>query len=390
LRLYHPQLEKFKMKLKRLLAAFALLCGSLAFAQSKTPLVQPHWTFFDQSGAACAGCKLSTFLAGTTTNTPTYTDASGTSTNTNPIILDASGSANIWVGTATLKLVLKDSFGTTIWTADNIPAGGAGGGGCGIAGAITFENSTVTGLDCDAYITINKTLHTINVGGPLPANHFTMTNLSPVLSNWTFNVASPNAALLSLGKVPSTDITGPNASTNCLKWDGASPSNLTTSACGGTGTVTEVDTDSTSGITGGPISTTGTVHCAQGSSSQFGCVKVDGTTVQASAGVLSAPGGANSLTANGYQTFGSGLILQWASGTSMSDSSVTQTINFPIACPTQMFAVIPSSKTSIFDDTHMATFVWVSNNLNSAVIAMQRVPDHSYDAATPYIEVLCK
>ena len=380
------------MKLKRLLAAFALLCGSLAFAQSKTPLVQPHWTFFDQSGAACAGCKLYTYLAGTTTSTPTYTDASGTSTNTNPIILDASGSANIWVGTATLKLVLKDSFGTTIWTADNIPAGGAGGGGCGIAGAITFENSTVTGLDCDAYITINKTLHTINVGGPLPANHFTMTNLSPVLSNWTFDVSSPEKAGLSL--CGGTKAAGKYCDGGTGDWT-ALP------ASGGTVTSVGVSVPAQMTVSGSPVTTSGTIALGlhtTGSGTDAvtaSAAGTDGNCAQWSSGNLGDAGapcalGTSSLTANGYQTFGSGLILQWASGTSMSDSSVTQTINFPTACTTQVFAVIPGTKTSVFDDTHMGVFVLVSNTLTTATIAMQRVPDHSYDAATPYIEVLCK
>lgn len=56
------------------------------------------------------------------------------------------------------------------------------------------------------------------------------------------------------------------------------------------GTVTQVNTDSTSGITGGPITTTGTVACSQSTASQFGCVKPDGTTITASGGVLTATG----------------------------------------------------------------------------------------------------
>ena len=62
----------------------------------------------------------------------------------------------------------------------------------------------------------------------------------------------------------------------------------------GAGTVTQVNTDSTSGISGGPITTTGTVACQQGSASQFGCVKADGTTITASGGVLTATGAGGS------------------------------------------------------------------------------------------------
>lgn len=41
------------------------------------------------------------------------------------------------------------------------------------------------------------------------------------------------------------------------------------------------------------------VACPQGSATQFGCVKVDGTTVTASSGVISAPGGSSSVSVNG-------------------------------------------------------------------------------------------
>src|SRR6185503_11047563 len=43
--------------------------------------------------------------------------------------------------------------------------------------------------------------------------------------------------------------------------------------------VQEVDTDTASGISGGPITDTGTIHCEQSSSSQFGCAKPDGTSI---------------------------------------------------------------------------------------------------------------
>jgi len=38
----------------------------------------------------------------------------------------------------------------------------------------------------------------------------------------------------------------------------------------------------------------------------------------------------------------------------------------------------------------MPVWVVISNTLTKATVAMQRVPDHGYDASTPRIEVLCK
>lgn len=57
---------------------------------------------------------------------------------------------------------------------------------------------------------------------------------------------------------------------------------------GGSGTVTSVGTGT--GLTGGPITTTGTISANLASSSVFGVVKVDGTSIVASSGVISATG----------------------------------------------------------------------------------------------------
>lgn len=57
---------------------------------------------------------------------------------------------------------------------------------------------------------------------------------------------------------------------------------------GGSGTVTQVNTGT--GLTGGPITTTGTISANLASSSVFGVVKVDGVTITASGGVISAVG----------------------------------------------------------------------------------------------------
>lgn len=106
----------------KILAIALALIGGISHAQVNVVPVQiPHPTFFDQSGAPCAGCNLYTYLAGTTTPSPTYTDASGTSQNTNPIVLNVAGGANVWVASAiSLKFVLKDTLGSTIWTVDQV------------------------------------------------------------------------------------------------------------------------------------------------------------------------------------------------------------------------------------------------------------------------------
>lgn len=76
--------------------------------------------FFDANGDPLAGGKLYTYEAGTTTPKATYTDRSGTTANTNPIILDANGECDIWIASGFYKFVLKDSSDVTQWTKDQI------------------------------------------------------------------------------------------------------------------------------------------------------------------------------------------------------------------------------------------------------------------------------
>lgn len=168
------------------------------FAQvSVTPISRPYVTFVDAAGLPCAQCTLTTDAAGTTMPLATYTDSTGTSTNTNPIVLDAAGGHQIWFGPGAYKLILKSFLGATIWTVDNVKGGGGLGNVCGPAGAIQIANSGVNGFDCDASITINKTAHTLNVG-TLPTNHVTIGPLgTPTL--WTFDTTSPATACTSIG-----------------------------------------------------------------------------------------------------------------------------------------------------------------------------------------------
>ena len=78
--------------------------------------------FFKADGVPLVGGKLYTYTAGTTTPQVTYTDSSGGTANTNPVILDSRGEANIWLGGATYKFKLADANDVEIWTVDNISA----------------------------------------------------------------------------------------------------------------------------------------------------------------------------------------------------------------------------------------------------------------------------
>lgn len=81
--------------------------------------------FFDANGVPLSGGLLYTYLAGTSTPATTFTSPSGTTNNTNPIVLNAAGRtpAEIWVnGGVFYKFILKNSAFVQIGSYDNIPA----------------------------------------------------------------------------------------------------------------------------------------------------------------------------------------------------------------------------------------------------------------------------
>jgi hypothetical protein len=84
---------------------------------------QPKLQFLDSSGVPLSGGKVYTYAAGTTTPAVTYTDYTGNTANSNPIILDSRGECSIWLGTSLYKIRLDNASNVTIWTVDNI--GGA-------------------------------------------------------------------------------------------------------------------------------------------------------------------------------------------------------------------------------------------------------------------------
>lgn len=178
-----------------------LLCLPCLAQVAVAPATIPHITFVNGSGGPCATCSLYTYIAGTTTPQATYTDSTGTSQNANPIVLDAAGGANIWLGSNSYKFILKDTTGATIWSVDNVNAGTLF--PCSTAGAIQIANSSTTGLTCDPSITINTVTHTIKVG-TLPTNYVTIGALGTPTS-WTFDTTSPAtaAASLNLGSIGS-------------------------------------------------------------------------------------------------------------------------------------------------------------------------------------------
>ena len=80
--------------------------------------------FKDNNGGSLVGGQLYTYQAGTSIPAASYTDATGTSANTNPLILNSRGEAPLWLTPGQFyKIVLQDASGVLIWSADQVPGG---------------------------------------------------------------------------------------------------------------------------------------------------------------------------------------------------------------------------------------------------------------------------
>lgn len=129
-----PQAMNMAFHIKPILAAFALILLLPIFAEAQTPVAlmpNPRITFFDGNGLALQNGCIAFYNAGTSTPAPIYAESTGTFQLANPLTLDASGSATVWLANQSYKLVASTgvtgmpcstSPGAQIWVVDNVSA----------------------------------------------------------------------------------------------------------------------------------------------------------------------------------------------------------------------------------------------------------------------------
>lgn len=76
----------------------------------------PQW--FSNSGVVLSGGKIYTYSASSTTPLAAYSDSTGTTVLSNPVILDSAGRGQIWLSAASYKFVIQTSAGVTLLTID--------------------------------------------------------------------------------------------------------------------------------------------------------------------------------------------------------------------------------------------------------------------------------
>lgn len=187
----------------------------------------PKQQIFGSDGAPLVGGKIYTYLAGTSTPATTYTDFGAGTANTNPIILDSLGQANIWLLSATsYKFIVRTATDVLLYTVDNIS----------------------TPLDISALAApppIGNT--TPNTGA------FTTLSASGAVTLTGLGAMKLNAGTTAERPTPSNGMIRYNTSTPSLEgyvngaWANIPSGSVVTSVATGTG------------LTGGPITSTGTI-----------------------------------------------------------------------------------------------------------------------------------
>jgi hypothetical protein len=111
-----------------------------------TVAAQLPLSMYVQAAGVLAGCKVHTYVAGTTTPQATYQDYAGAVANSNPITLDTNGAATIrWLANTGYKIVINDPTDvTTLASEDNVYFPQTGGGGAFYGGADTGSANTYT------------------------------------------------------------------------------------------------------------------------------------------------------------------------------------------------------------------------------------------------------
>lgn len=116
----------------------------------------PKQQFCDGNGDPLVGGKLFTCFAGTLNPATTYANKDGVE-NTNPVILDGDGRANLWLqDNVSYKFILTDANDVEIFTTDEITYPTTGGGGGGDEGALRAGNQAISNGSDEVEITFSS------------------------------------------------------------------------------------------------------------------------------------------------------------------------------------------------------------------------------------------
>lgn len=194
--------------------------GALA-STAVTPFRTPRATFTDSNGVPLVGGCIFTYAGGTTTPQATYADSMGLTLNANPVVLDATGSATIWLAGLTYKFVAWSAGGTNCasgaqqWTVDNVPGNTFTGEiSGGTLTNVTISGGSASGMGIVTGTVTSSTVDSTPVGQTTPSSG-AFTTLSGAVNAMafsatpTFTAGSYSIFTMTLaGNVSASTITG--------------------------------------------------------------------------------------------------------------------------------------------------------------------------------------
>ena len=150
----------------------------------------PKQQIYGSDGNPLVGGKIYTYSAGTTTPLATYTDAGAGTANTNPIILNSRGQANIWLApSSSYKFSVYTSADVLLYTVDNIatpidylslvtslaspPPIGSTAPNTGAFTTLTATTGTITTVNCTTVNATTVNAATITATGTITAETLT-------------------------------------------------------------------------------------------------------------------------------------------------------------------------------------------------------------------------
>ena len=163
------------------IALLILLFLTVKCAIAQNPVVpfrSPRVTFQNSTGQPLSGGCIFTYQAGTTTPQATYTDFTGGTSNSNPVLLDSTGSAVMWLGANSYKFTAYSAGGTNCasgnlqWSVDQVPGDAFLNGTISGATIInpTITGGTDTGTALNGVTITNSTINSTPIGGTAPAS----------------------------------------------------------------------------------------------------------------------------------------------------------------------------------------------------------------------------
>lgn len=295
------------------------------------------WKSWTNNGQPNVGGLLYTYAAGTSTPIATYTDSTAGTPNTNPVVFNSRGEANVWLLPNTgYKFIEQDSAGNTIKTTDSVYQNAL----------LTLSGGTDTGQP-NAYVLNFAAPYTGYSNGIcifwLPSNNNTGASTINVNGIGVVPLVNPNGSALGANQIIANQMTEIVYSSSVGGFELVSLGNFTGSTIGTFGTETPLTSAATTDLGSAlahVVNVTGTTTITSfGSSASIAApiyvVRFTASlTLTYSATTMILPGGASIVTSAGdsclAEYLGAGawkvLIYQYANGGSNQKIKASDTV----------------------------------------------------------------